>query len=258
MADPGGARLRAWEHAAEWPLAVLAAIFLALYAVDILVERLPAGWSSAFQIADYVIWALFAAEYVVRLVLADDRLRYWWRNLPDLAIIVLPVLRPLRILRLLLLLKILNRRAADSLRGRVLVYGVSAAILLVFCGALAVLDAERHHPGANITTFGNALWWAVVTITTVGYGDYRPITVEGRLVAVGMMVAGLALLGAVTASFASWLIERLRDEEEVEETATRHDLQALHAQLGRMEQQLGDLRGALGGAHRQRVDDRSG
>lgn len=239
-------------------MAVLAAIFLTIFAVDILVQSIGPNWSLAFRIVDYVIWLLFAAEYVMRIVLAEDRFRYWWHNLADFFIIVVPILRPLRLLRLLLLLKLLNRRAMDSLRGRVVVYGVSSAALLIFCGALAELDAERGHPGANITTFGLALWWAVVTMTTVGYGDRFPVTTEGRLVAVGMMVAGVALVGAVTASFATWLIDRVRVEEEVEEAATRNDLQALHAQLGRLEQQLGDMRALLRVERAERVDDPAG
>lgn len=244
-----------WEVRAEWPMAALAAVFLGIYAVDILVVRLGPGWSLAFRIADYLIWVAFAAEFAVRLVLASDRVRYWWHHLADFAIIVLPVLRPLRILRLVLLLEILNRRAVHSLRGKVLAYGAASAVLLVFCGALAVLDVERNQPGANITGFGDALWWAVVTLTTVGYGNYYPVTTEGRFVAVGLLVAGIVLIGAVTASFATWLIERVRSEEEVEEAATRRDLQAVHAQLGLLEQRLADLHAVLRSERAARVDE---
>ena len=94
----------------------------------------------------------------------------------------------------------------------------------MFVAALAVLDFERNAREASITTFGDALWWAFVTITTVGYGDYSPVTVEGRLVAVGLMLGGIALIGLVTASLASWIVERVAAEttihaEAVEETA---------------------------------------
>ena len=69
-----------------------------------------------------------------------------------------------------------------------------------------MLDAERSAPDASITTFGEAVWWTITTISTVGYGDRYPVTVEGRLVAATLMVAGIALLGVVTASIAagSW------------------------------------------------------
>lgn len=94
-----------------------------------------------------------------------------------------------------------------------LVYVSGAAALAVGLGALAVLDAEREAPSANITTFGDALWWASTTVTTVGYGDRFPVTGEGRLVAVALMVLGIGLVGAVTAAVASWILGRASVEE---------------------------------------------
>ncbi len=124
-----------------------------------------------------------------------------------LAVIALPLLRPLRLLRLVAVIGVLNRRAGSSLRGRVVVYVVGATTLLTAVAALAMLDAERNAPGANITTVGDALWWGATTITTVGYGDRYPTTAEGRVVAFGLMLAGIALLGVVTATLASWIID---------------------------------------------------
>ena len=124
--------------------------------------------------------------------------------------IVLPLLRPLRLLRLIPLLSVLNRRAQTGLRGRVAIYVAGGASLLAFVAAIAVLDVERSSPDANITDFGDAIWWAVTTMTTVGYGDRYPVTSIGRLVAFALMVGGIALLGTVTATLASWLVERVR------------------------------------------------
>lgn len=76
-------------------------------------------------------------------------------------------------------------------------------------GALGVLDAEQNDPNANIKNFGDAIWWATTTITTVGYGDYYPVTLTGRLVAVGLMISGVAVVGVVTASLASWLVAQI-------------------------------------------------
>ena len=123
------------------------------------------------------------------------------------------MLRPLRALRLLLLLRIFNTSAVGSLRGRVLTYVISGVLMISFVAALAVLDAERGDPAANITTFGDALWWAATTVTTVGYGDHFPVTTEGRFVAIGLLVAGIALLGTITASLASWFSERVKAEQ---------------------------------------------
>jgi voltage-gated potassium channel len=234
-------RLQAWEEAAEWPMAALAVLFLAVFATEVLAQGLSPGWHRALVISDYTIWAIFAVEFLVRLTLSYQRGRYLLRHLPDVAMLALPFLRALRVLRIVPLLRALNRWVADTLRGKFVVYGTASAVLLVFTGALAVLDAERGQPGATINTFGTALWWATVTICTVGYGDYTPVTTSGRVVAVGVMVGGVMLVGAVTASFATWLIDRLRNEEEVDQAATQRDLRAVHAKLDQVERELAEL-----------------
>ncbi len=142
-------------------------------------------------------------------------------------VVVLPALRPLRLLRLVTLLTVLNRRAAGSMRGRVAVYVTGATTLMLFIAALAVLDAERGKRDSNIATFGDALWWTMTTVTTVGYGDRFPVTGTGRFVAAGLMLAGIALLGVVTASVASWLLERVAEVEEASQAATRRDVEVL-------------------------------
>lgn len=235
-------------------MAALAVLFLAVYATEVLAVGLPRGWHRVLVTLDYTIWAVFVAEFVVRLTLATRRLRYLLRHLPDVAMLALPFLRTLRVLRLVPLLRALNRWVADSLRGKVVVYGSTTAVLLVFTGALAVLDAERGAHGASITDFGEAIWWSCSTITTVGYGDFTPVTSEGRLVGIGVMVGGVMLVGAVTASFATWLIDRLRVEEEVDEAATRADLQAVHSQLQAVQAELADLKALL---RERQPDDRS-
>lgn len=75
-------------------------------------------------------------------------------------------------------------------------------------------------PKANIKTFGDALWWAATTVTTVGYGDHSPITLQGRLVAVVLMVIGIGVVGAVTASVATWILGRVADERAERERPT--------------------------------------
>jgi voltage-gated potassium channel len=243
--DHAGPRLMAFERRVEWPLAFLAGTFLVVYSVDVLAEGLSPGYHRALQIVDYGIWALFAADYISRIGLAADRFGYWWRHLPDLAIIALPVLRPLRLMRLVMLFRVLNRPMIDKLHGKVAVYGLTGAVLLVYCAALAELDAERHHAASNIKNFSDALWWAVVTICTVGYGDRYPVTGEGRLIGAGLMVGGVALLAAVTASFATWLIDRLRVEQTDAEASVHTDVSLLQAQLDRIEAQAARETAAL-------------
>jgi len=128
----------------------------------------------------------------------------------------------------------INRRATASLHGRIVAYVVATAGLVLLVSALAMLEAERHNPQANIYTFGDALWWAVTTMSTVGYGDRYPTTTDGRVVGVGLMLAGIALLGVITATFASWLIGQVRATETEAQTATRGDIADLRAEIARL------------------------
>jgi len=128
----------------------------------------------------------------------------------------------------------ITRRATASLHGRIVAYVVASAGLVLLISALAILEAERHHPLANINTFGDALWWAVTTMSTVGYGDRYPTTTDGRVIGAGLMVAGIALLGVITATSASWLIGQVRETETEAETATRGDIAELRAEIARL------------------------
>jgi len=184
--------------------------FLAAYAVPIIWPESPAAIRDTCEVLTWLVWGAFALDYVARLVLSQDRRAYVRRHLLDLAIIALPLLRPLRLLRLVTMLKFIDASATNRFRGRILTYVLGGASLLGFVGALAVLDAERETPGGNIDTFGDALWWAFTTMTTVGYGDRYPVTTMGRFVAVGLMVGGVTILSTVTAMLASWMVERVR------------------------------------------------
>src|SRR5512133_1830428 len=120
----------------------------------------------------------------------------------------------------------------DSLSG---IYVAGGTSLPALCAALAVLDAERSSPDANISDFGDAIWWAVTTMTPVGYGDHYPVTAAGRLVAFGLMIGGIALLGTVTATLTSWLVETVAAEKEQAED--------LHATVRRLEARIDQLAG---------------
>ena len=219
-----------WEKLTEWPLTVTALVFLAAYAAPIIWPAEDAQLTAACRAAVWLTWALFAADFAVRVVLAERRGRYVLKHWLDVLIIALPLLRPLRLLRLVTLLKVLNRRATSGLRGRVAVYVAGGSALLAFCGALAVLSVERGH-GGTIDGIGDALWWAVETMTTVGYGDRYPVTGQGRLVAVALMLSGIALLGVVTATFATWIVEHVSAAEEEESRGMQQQLDDLQAQL---------------------------
>lgn len=209
-------RVERWERNSEIPLLLLAVAFLVAYAWPILDPRLDPGIETFLGAVSWTVWAAFAVDFAIRLALAEDRRRYALRHWYDVLLLVLPMLRPLRLLRVLVFARILGRSIQRNLAGQVTVYVGGTALASLFLGALAVLDAERGSPDANITTFGDALWWAMTTVTTVGYGDLYPVTAQGRLIAAPLMIIGIALVGSVTAAIATWFVESARRGRSVE------------------------------------------
>ncbi len=222
-----------WQTATEWPLAAAAVVFLIAYSIEVIVQP-PADVTAWLELMIGITWVVFLADYFVNLVLAPQRWRWFYTHLFDLLIVVLPILRPLRLLRLVTLLAILNKTAGAAFRGRVIIYAAGAAALLVYVAALAVVDAERGGDG-SIQSFHEGLWWAFVTITTVGYGDYSPVTGTGQLVAVGVMIGGITLIGVVTATLASWIVEKVEQNAEKKDTlvqsATQSEIDGLTAEI---------------------------
>jgi voltage-gated potassium channel len=227
---PGG-RLETWESYTEFPLVALALAFLAAYSLQVLLPHADSGWRRSWASIITTTWLLFIADYVIRLALAERRWPFIRRNLLDLVSVLLPIFRPLRLLRLVRLLRVLDRRAARSLHGRVAAYVVGSVSLAVYVAAIAMLDAERGRPGSNIESFGDALWWSCATITTVGYGDRYPVTTTGRFIAVGLMIAGIALLGVVTATLATWFVQRVANAARDDSAAEIRMLRERVAQL---------------------------
>jgi len=212
-------RVERWEKRAEVPLLLLATAFLVAYAWPVLDPRLDRDLRTFLAVVSWTVYAAFAIDLLIRLALADERGRYALSHWYDLILLAAPLLRPLRSLRLLALVRVLERSAGNTLAGRAAVYVGSIVAAAVGLGALAVLDAEHGAADANITSFGDALWWASTTVTTVGYGDHFPVTTEGRLVAVVLMFVGIGLVGAATATAAAWLVRRT----EADERAPRSD-----------------------------------
>ena len=115
----------------------------------------------------------------------------------------------------------MQRSAGTALRGRITPYTAGSTSLLIFASALATLDAERHEPGSSIQTFGQVLWGALTTITTIGYGDTVPVSTEGRFIAALLMIG--------------------EEENAEQEAATQAQVAALQQQVSELSQRIDRL-----------------
>jgi voltage-gated potassium channel len=111
-------------------------------------------------------------------------------------------------------------------------------VLLVSVATLAVLQAERGHPDAHITDFGQAVWWAITTITTVGYGDMYPVTTTGRVIAALLMIGGISLVGSITATIASWIVQSVADDDAATAAVTAAHINELRAEIASLREEL--------------------
>lgn len=194
--------------------------------------RVLLNWS------DTAVCVLFFVDFLLQLRRAPNRWHYFvtWGWIDLLSSIpsveVLRIGRAARIIRIFRILRgvratkliaafILDRRAQGVALAATLV-----SVLLLFLSAASVLQFEAH-ADANIKTPGDALWWAFVTITTVGYGDRFPVTGEGRLVGALLMTAGVGLFGIVSGFVASWFLAPKQQHQETEIEALRNEIAAL-------------------------------
>lgn len=194
-----------YERHSAAPLAVLALAFIALWSFQVLVHLDAATWELT-EAGILVIWFFFGVDYLVRFGAATNKWHFVRNNLIELAALLLPAFRALRVFRVLVALGILTR-VAQSVRGQVNLYLAVVLPMLVYAGSLGVYEAEHNAVGATIRNFDDAVWWSVVTVFTVGYGDLYPITLEGRLIAVVMMLAGFALVSIVVINLAGYMLK---------------------------------------------------
>jgi voltage-gated potassium channel len=204
-------RRRRWEAVTTVPLVVLGIAFIVAYSMMAL-NPSPPGWlGNLLWTVLIATWVAFLIDIVVRIALTPRGVRWNFlrHNMIDVLSVILPVFRAFRVLRLLREVPYLQRRSGGAVRTRIVIYAASYAVLFVYFISLATLQAERYATGATITTFGDSVWWAIVTIATVGYGDTYPVTPAGRVYAVSLMIGGVAIIGTASATIISLINERI-------------------------------------------------
>jgi voltage-gated potassium channel len=227
----------------EWP--VLVAALLVIPAIAIELSALGEPWDTIAYVLNWATWVVFLAEVVIMLVVVDDRWD-WVRHHPlDVAIVVLtpPVVpaslqaaRAFRLLRLLTLLKAatLARRlfSTEGLRDAALL-----ALLVVLGGGAAFASVEKRQ---HLSSW-DGVWWALTTVSTVGYGDISPDTDGGRVIAIVVMLVGIGFIALITAAAADRFVSQRREADRAAE-AERHELlsaiQEVGGRLERLERRL--------------------
>lgn len=217
MRGGDAARLASFEDRVAVPRQVLALAWLPL----ILANGLGGpSWSEVpLRLARDGIWLFFLIEYLWRLRLAPSRRAYAATHLFDLVALVFP---PLRVLWAIAPVRTVIRQPGLG------VFLVST-LIAVFASAGLVFALERHASGANIDSFGDALWWAFGSVTTVGYGDHTPVSGLGRSVAGGVILVGVVLYSVVTAHITAYVLDRTPSGRDAEM------LQRLEAVVVRLE-----------------------
>ena len=229
------------ERTTEMPMLLLALAYLVCLILGYVPEA-SVEVREVARFAEYVIIALFAAELAVKLALARKKLAFLRSHWLDALIVFVPFFRPLRFVRFVpMLLKSLRalQRILGPYQGA---YVLLVGTLSVFISALLATTFEQRADG-GIHNFVDALWWAIETMTTVGYGDIVPVTTAGRAIGVYLMVVGIALFGVLTASVAAYFVG---ETEEAAQGPTNKELMSkleeLETQLEELEQSLKVLR----------------
>lgn len=231
-------RLNGWD----WAVFVVALGALLLVLLETFLV-LTAPTLAVFQWIDNAACGIFFIDVLVRWRRTGWSAEFWrwgWVDLLaaipfDAAFRTLQIIRVYRILRVLrVLYKLQELTTGTTLNERLLALPGVAVVMIIFSTALMV-EAERHAPGATIKSGGDALWWALTTVTTVGYGDTYPVTTEGRIIAAGLMLIGIALFGSISAIVTSKLIlpKETKDHEEL-----RREVRALHGEIRELRDEL--------------------
>jgi voltage-gated potassium channel len=206
--------LSRFERASELPLMALALAIVPLFLIPFFFN-FGSTADNAFMAVDWTIWAVFAVDLTIRVYLAEHRPRYLRSHWYDVLIVALPFLRPLRVVRSARALRLARmgpyllhatHDLRHLLRERGLQYVLAFGVAGMFLAAALMFLAERGH-GGTINGYDTALWWAISTMTTVGYGDVYPVTAEGKAIAVFLMLLGIAFLSWLTANIAAFLVQ---------------------------------------------------
>jgi Ion transport protein len=216
-----------------WEIFVLGCALLSILNLVLAIIIRSDDLVQVVSVMDGILVIVFAIDFVRRLRVARDDRAYFVQGRGWLDLIsIVPMLRIARVLRILRVSRIVSRMGGmeraltmffrDRATGGLLLVLLIAILVLEF-GSLAVLWAERSSPDANITTAGDAIWYVIVTMSTVGYGDQYPVTEVGRFFGVGIIVVGVGVFGTLTGFLANAFLSPSDDTSHDERTEASRD-----------------------------------
>ena len=194
---------RIWDET----LTFLALSFLVAFSYPAFVDPVPSSTQKLLNIVQWVSWIAFAIDLIYGLSNAKDKKKYLKKHPLEIAAVLLPFLRPLRVMRVISFGGLAIQKVAIGRQFAITIKVLLASIFVAYISAIQITIAERTVDGSNIKNFGDGLWWAITTVTTVGYGDRYPTTTEGRFIAIALMIMGISLMGVITASVAAWFVK---------------------------------------------------
>jgi voltage-gated potassium channel len=194
-------------------LTFLAVAFLVAYSWPAFDASPSAKTLFMLNIVQWISWLAFAVDLTLGFIKSINKRQFLRSHPLEIVAVALPMLRPLRLLRLISFGSLVLEKVSIGKSVGITIKVMVTTLFLGYLAAIQITIIERLSPSGNIKNFGDGLWWAFTTITTVGYGDRYPTTSEGRILAVFLMILGISLLGVVSATIAAWFVRLMQNEE---------------------------------------------
>lgn len=192
----------------------MALVFLVVYSLPAFNANLSSDAQVKINVIQWFSWIVFALDVIIGITFSSSKLNYLKSHPLELAAVVLPFLRPLRLLRFISVGALVIQKISVGKSVGITIRLAVTSIFLAFIAAVEVTQVERVAPNGNIKTIGDGLWWALTTVTTVGYGDKYPTTGQGKLIALGIMLLGISLVGVISATMAAWFVRTMQKDDE--------------------------------------------
>jgi voltage-gated potassium channel len=195
-------------------LTVLALSFLVAFSYPAFDSSVSSSQQLAMDAVQWICWFAFALDLFYGLWKATNKKQYLKHHPLEVASVLLPFLRPLRLMRVISFGGLAIQKVAIGRQFAITLKVGVTALFIAYISAVQITITERAVESSNIRDFGDGLWWAITTVTTVGYGDRYPTTTEGRFLAVLLMFVGISLVGVITASVAAWFVKMSANDAE--------------------------------------------